>query len=52
VDAVVDVGELPEASEQVDSPYLMAAALVDGLLVGMLDADAILSSVALPEAPG
>ena len=51
VDAVVDVGELPEASEQVDSPCLTAAALVDGLLVGMLDADAILSSVAPPEAP-
>ncbi len=52
VDAVVDVGELPAASEQVDSPYLTAAALVDGLLVGMLDADAILSSVASSEAAG
>jgi purine-binding chemotaxis protein CheW len=52
VDAVVDVGELPEASEQVDSPYLMAAALVDGLLVGMLDADAILASVTALEASG
>jgi len=50
VDAVVDVGELPEASERVDSPYLTAAALADGLLVGMLDVDAILSSVS-PEAP-
>lgn len=52
VDAVVDVGGLPEASEQVESRYLTGAALVDGLLVGMLDADAILSSVASPEPSG
>jgi purine-binding chemotaxis protein CheW len=45
VDAVVDVGELPEASEQVDSPFLTGAVLVDGTLVGMLDADAALSAV-------
>jgi purine-binding chemotaxis protein CheW len=51
VDAVIDVGELPDASEQVDSPYLSGAALVDGLLVGILDADAILSSVESPELP-
>ncbi|HET7485224.1 MAG TPA: chemotaxis protein CheW [Solirubrobacterales bacterium] len=50
VDAVVDVGELPGASEQVDSPYLTGAVLVDGLLVGILDVDAILSSVASPGA--
>jgi chemotaxis signal transduction protein len=49
VDAVVDVGELPDASEQVDSSYLTGAALVDGVLVGILDADAILSSVEPPE---
>ena len=46
VDVIVDVSELPEASEQVDSPYLTDAALVDGVLVGMLDADAVLSSEA------
>jgi purine-binding chemotaxis protein CheW len=46
VDAIVDVSELPGASEQVDSPYLTGAALVDGVLVGMLDADAVLSSEA------
>jgi chemotaxis signal transduction protein len=51
VDAVVDVGELPDASEQVDSPYLTGAALVDGVLVGILDADAILSCVESPEPP-
>jgi purine-binding chemotaxis protein CheW len=45
VDAVIDVGELPDASEQVDSPFLTGAVLVDGVLVGMLDADAVLSSV-------
>jgi purine-binding chemotaxis protein CheW len=45
VDAVVDVGELPEASEQVDSPFLTGAVLVEGTLVGMLDADAVLSAV-------
>lgn len=51
VDAVLDVGELPEASEQVDSPYLTGAALVHGVLVGILDADAILSSVESPGPP-
>lgn len=49
VDAVVDVGELPEASEQVESPFVHGAALVDGVLVGILDADAVLSSVESPE---
>jgi purine-binding chemotaxis protein CheW len=52
VDAVVDVGELPDPSERVDSPYMTAAALVDGILVGILDADAILSSVGSPEVSG
>jgi chemotaxis signal transduction protein len=45
VDAVIDVGELPEASEQVDSPFMTGAVLIEGVLVGMLDADAVLSSV-------
>jgi purine-binding chemotaxis protein CheW len=45
VDAVIDVGELPDASEQADSPFLTGAVLIDGVLVGMLDADAVLSSV-------
>lgn len=49
VDAVIGVGELPDASEQVDSPYLSGAALAEGVLVGILDADAILSSVEPPE---
>jgi purine-binding chemotaxis protein CheW len=45
VDVVIDVGELPEPSEQVDSPFMTGAVLVDGVLVGILDADAVLSSV-------
>jgi purine-binding chemotaxis protein CheW len=49
VDAVIDVGELPEASEQVDSPYLAGAVLLDGGLVGILDAAAILASVSTGE---
>jgi purine-binding chemotaxis protein CheW len=49
VDAIVDVGELPEPSEQVDSPYMVAAALVDGTLVGFLDVDAILSMASATE---
>jgi purine-binding chemotaxis protein CheW len=49
VDAVVDVGELADASEQVDSPFLTGAVLVDGVLVGVLDAEAVLSSVGPPE---
>ena len=48
-DAIVDVGDLPDPSEQVDSPFMVAAALVDGTLVGFLDADAILSTVSSPE---
>jgi purine-binding chemotaxis protein CheW len=51
VDSVVDVGELPDASEQVSSPYLTGAVLIDGVLVGILDADAILGSDPAPETP-
>jgi chemotaxis signal transduction protein len=49
VDAVIDVGELPAASEQVDSPYLTGAVLLDGTLVGVLDAAAVLASVSASE---
>jgi purine-binding chemotaxis protein CheW len=51
VDSVVDVGELPDASEQTSSPYLTGAVLIDGVLVGILDADAILGSGPAPETP-
>jgi purine-binding chemotaxis protein CheW len=50
VDNVVDVGELPPASEQVESDYLLGASLVDGELVGTLDLDAVLASVGTPGA--
>ena len=51
VDAVIDVGELPEASEQVESPYLLGAALLDGTLVGVLDVDAVLAPIGTAKAP-
>lgn len=43
VDAVVDVGELPPASERPESPHLSGAVLVDGTLVGVLDVGSILA---------
>jgi purine-binding chemotaxis protein CheW len=42
VDELQDVGSLPEASEKVDSRYLDAASVVDGALVGRLDAAAVI----------
>ncbi len=50
VDAVLDVGPLPDASEQAESPYLSGATLVDGTLVGLLDPDAVLAPVGPPGA--
>lgn len=50
VDNVVDVGELPPASEQVESDYLLRAFLVDGELVGTLDLDAVLAPLGTPGA--
>lgn len=49
VNEVLDVGELPPVSEQVESGYLLGACLVDGELVGALDVDAVLAPIALPE---
>src|SRR5437870_5093253 len=37
VDEVVGVEHLPEATEEVDSPHLVGAALADGALVGVVD---------------
>jgi chemotaxis signal transduction protein len=51
VDEVLDVVELPAASEQSESPYLSGAALVDGTLVGILDVEAVLAPLSAPEAP-
>jgi purine-binding chemotaxis protein CheW len=45
VDAVLDVEELPDHSEQVESEYLLGACLVDGTLVATLDVDAVLNSI-------
>jgi purine-binding chemotaxis protein CheW len=45
VDAVLDVDDLPPATEQVESDYLLGACLVDGELVGVLDIDALLAGI-------
>jgi purine-binding chemotaxis protein CheW len=45
VDAVAGVEELPEASEEVDSPHLAGAALADGALVGVIDVASVLEAV-------
>jgi purine-binding chemotaxis protein CheW len=45
VDEVLDVGEMPPVSEQVESGFLLGACLVDGELVGVLDLDAVLAPV-------
>ncbi|HEY0392173.1 MAG TPA: chemotaxis protein CheW [Solirubrobacterales bacterium] len=50
VDEVLDVVELPPASEQVESDYLLGAYLVDGELIGALDLDAVLLPIGSPGA--
>ena len=45
VDEVLDVEELPPSSERVESAYLLGACLVDGVLVGALDVDAVLTRI-------
>jgi purine-binding chemotaxis protein CheW len=45
VDAVAGVEELPDASEEVDSPHLVGAALADGALVGVIDVGSVLEAV-------
>jgi purine-binding chemotaxis protein CheW len=42
VDEVLDVGELPTASESVESVFLLGACLVDGALVAALNVGAVL----------
>jgi chemotaxis signal transduction protein len=51
VEGVDGVEALPDASEDTDSPLLTGAVLVDGGLVGIISADAVLESVAAAEAP-
>lgn len=51
VDAVVEVAEVEDVTEAVDSPVLLGAALVDGRLIGVVDVPALLDALA-PEAAG
>ena len=46
VDEVLEVGELPEPEEAVESPLLAGAILVDGRLIGMVDVPALLEALA------
>lgn len=50
VDEVLEVTDLPEAAEAVDSPLLAGAILIEGRLVGMIDVAALLDALA-PGAP-
>lgn len=46
VDEVETVGAAPEASETPDAPLLTGAALLDGVLVGIVDVPALLAAAA------
>ncbi len=48
VDRVAGVEQLPEASEEVESPHLVRAALADGSLVGVVDVGSVLDAVQGP----
>ena len=45
VDSIAGVEPLPEASEEVDSPHLLGAALADGALVGVVNVRSVLDAV-------
>jgi purine-binding chemotaxis protein CheW len=45
VDSVLGVEHLPEASEEVASPYLLGAALTDGALVGVVNVRLVVEAV-------
>ena len=45
VDSVLGVEQLPEPCEDVESHHLAGAALVDGALVGVVDAGSVLDAV-------
>jgi purine-binding chemotaxis protein CheW len=45
VSEVMDVGTLPEISEQTDSDLLRGAVIVDGALVGVIDVKRVLDAV-------
>jgi purine-binding chemotaxis protein CheW len=44
VDELEDVSSLPETRERPDSPFLTGAAVLDGVLVGIVDVRAVLDS--------
>jgi purine-binding chemotaxis protein CheW len=46
VESVAGVEQLPDATEGVESPHLVGAALADGALVGVVDVGSVLDSVA------
>jgi hypothetical protein len=48
VDEVAGVEELPEGSEDVESPHLVRAALADGSLIGVVDIGSVLDAVQGP----
>jgi purine-binding chemotaxis protein CheW len=50
VTSTVDVGELGLATEEVESPYLSGALLVEDALVGIVDVPALLAAVSPVEA--
>jgi purine-binding chemotaxis protein CheW len=45
VDSVAGVEQLPDATEEGESRYLVGAALADGALVGVVDVGSVLDSV-------
>ena len=45
VDEILEVAELEEAQEAVDSPLLSGAVLLDGRLVGLIDVPALLEAL-------
>ena len=51
VDAVVEVAELEDPTETVESPLLQGAVLLNGRLVGVIDVPALLDALA-PDAAG
>lgn len=46
VDEVLEVTELPEAHEAVESPLLAGAVLIEGRLIGLVDVPALLDALA------
>jgi len=50
IDEVVDVGVLPDLSEQAESAFLLGAALDNGELVGVVDVPRLFRALALEDA--